>query len=184
MKEDYMIVLDYLPLGKPTDPRGTPLVQGVGTQYFTLLEAIPKPGSQLILFDKVFIGKGDREKISVVKGRISYDQLTSLAKDNLPQAIRKIVEEQKERFLNFFNKAGPITIRLHSLELLPGIGKKQLIKILDEREKEPFKSFEDLKKRVKLLGDPIDMIVNRIIQEIKGDCKYYLFVRPPLREPR
>ena len=184
MKEDYMIVLDYLPLGKPNDPRGTPLVQGVGTQYFTLLEAVPKPGANLILLDKVFIGKGERDKIQVIKGRISYEELTSLARDNLPLAIRKIVEEQKDRFLNFFNKATPITIRLHSLELLPGIGKKQLIKILDEREKEPFKSFEDLKKRAKLLGDPVDMIVNRIIQEIKGGCKYYLFARPPTRDLR
>ncbi|NPA86750.1 MAG: DUF655 domain-containing protein [Candidatus Diapherotrites archaeon] len=181
MKEDYMIVLDYLPLGKPNDPKGTPVVQGVGTQYFTLLEATPKPGVNILLLEKVYIGKGERDKISVVKGRISYEDLTSLARDNLPVAIRKIVEEQTERFLRFFNQAPPITIRLHSLELLPGIGKKQLIKILDEREKEPFKSFEDLKKRARLMGDPVEMIVNRIIQEIKGGCKYYLFVRPPTR---
>ena len=176
-----MIVLDYLPLGKPNDPKGTPLVQGVGTQYFTLLEAVPKPNTPISLLEKVYIGKGEREKISVIKGRITYDDLTSISRENLPQAIRKIVEEQSDRFLRFFNRAGPITIRLHSLELLPGIGKKQLIKILDEREKEPFKSFEDLKNRARLLGDPVDMVVNRIIQEIKGGCKYYLFVRPPTR---
>ena len=179
-----MVVLDYLPLGKPNDPRGTPIVQGVGTQYFALLEATPKPGAKILPLDTVFIGKDNRDKISVVKGRIRYDELTSIAKDNLPRAIRKIVEEQKDRFLNFFNKTGPITIRLHSLELLPGIGKKQLIKILDEREKQPFKDFKDLKERTKLLGDPIDMIVNRIIQEIRGECKYYLFARPPARERR
>ncbi len=179
MKEDYMVVLDYLPLGKPDDPRATPLVYGVGTSHFTLLEAVPKPGANILLLDKVYIGKGERDKIAVIKGRVNYDQLTSLAKDNLPRAVRMIVEEQKDRFLNFFNRAGPITIRLHSLELIPGIGKKQLIKILDEREKEPFKDFEDLKKRTKLMGDPVDMIVQRIIQEIKGGCKYYLFVRPP-----
>ncbi len=182
MKEDYIVVLDYLPMGKPSDPRGTPLVQGVGTQHFVLLEAVPKPGANILILDEVYVGKGERDKISVVKGRISYDELTSIARDNLPRAVRQIVEKNRERFLDFFNKAGPITIRLHSLELLPGIGKKQLIKILDEREKEPFKDFEDLKKRVKLLGDPIDMIVNRIIEEIKGDCKYYLFARPPTRE--
>jgi putative nucleotide binding protein len=181
MKEDYMVVLDYLPLGKPNDPRGTPIVQGVGTRYFALLEATPKPGAKILPLETVFIGKEGRDKISVIKGRIHYEDLTSIAKDNLPRAIRKIIEENKETFLNFFNRTGPITIRLHSLELLPGIGKKQLIKILDEREKEPFKSFQDLKERTKLLGDPIDMIVNRIIQEIRGDCKYYLFARPPVR---
>ncbi len=42
MKEEYMVVLDYLPYGRPDDPRGTPIVQGVGTKYFTLLEATPR----------------------------------------------------------------------------------------------------------------------------------------------
>lgn len=176
-----MVILDYLPLGKPDDPRGTPIVQGVGTSGFTLLEAVPRKGVQVSLLEKVYIGKEKREKITVVKGRIGYENLTAIAKDNLPKAIRKIVEEQQKRFLDFFNKAGPITIRLHSLELLPGIGKRQLIKILDEREKEPFTSFEDLKRRTKILGDPVEMIVNRIIEEIKGGCKYYLFARPPGR---
>ncbi len=181
MREDYMLILDYLPLGKPDDPRGTPIVQGVGTANFTLLEAVPRRGAQISPLEKVYIGKEKREKITVVKGRIRYEDLTAIAKDNLPRAIRKIVEEQKNRFVEFFNKASPITIRLHSLELLPGIGKRQLIKILDEREKQPFESFEDLKARTKILGDPVDMIVNRIVEEIKGGCKYYLFARPPGR---
>ena len=80
--------------------------------------------------------------------------------------------------MRFFNEARPLTIRLHTLELLPGIGKKHLFHILDEREKEPFKSFEDIKQRVPLLGDPVKLIVSRIVKELTEPCKYYLFVRP------
>ncbi len=181
MKEEYMVVLDYLPYGRPDDPRGTPIVQGVGTKYFTLLEATPKRGVNIQLLEKVYIGKEKREKIQTIKGRIPYERLTSIAKDNLPKAVKLIVEEEKEKFLDFFNRAGPITIRLHSLELLPGIGKKQLIKILEEREKEPFKSFEDLKTRAKLLGDPLEMIVQRIVHELSEGDKYLLFTNP--RDP-
>ena len=181
MKEDYAIVLDYLPMGKPSDPRGTPIAQVLGTRYYTLLEVLPKPDADIEIFEKVFVGKGDRPKVQTVKGRIRYDDLTSLAKSNLEEAVRRIVLEREQEYVRFFNEARPITIRLHSLELLPGIGKKHLLHILDEREREPFKSFEDIKKRVPLLGDPVRLVTARVLKEITEPCKYYLFVRPPGR---
>ncbi len=180
MKEDFALVLDYLPLGRPDDPRGIPLVQLVGDQYFTLLEAIPKRGVKINLLERVYIGKGEREKIAKIKRRITYDELTSVAKSNLEDVVKKIVREREQQYVEFFNKARPITVRLHSLELLPGIGKKIMFEILEEREKKPFQSFADIKKRIPLL-DPEKAIVGRILEEIKGDCKYYLFVRPPNR---
>ena len=178
MKEDCAVVLDYLPMGKPSDPRGTPVAQVIGTRYYTLLEVFPKEGADIDIFEKVFVGKGDRPKIRMVKERIPYDELTSLAKSNLDEAVRRIVLEREQEYVRFFNSASPLTIRQHSLELLPGIGKKHLFHILDEREREPFKSFDDLKARVPLLGDPVKLIVSRIIKEITEPCKYYLFVRP------
>ena len=178
MKDDYMIVLDYLPQGKPGDPKGVPIVQGVGVTTFSLLEAVPKLNVPIALLEKVYIGKGERDKIAKIVRRLSYDELTSIAKDNLYEAVKLIIKENEQRFVDFLNRAGPITIRLHSLELLPGIGKKQLIKILDEREKEPFKSLEDFKKRTKVTKDPYDMLATRIVEEIKGNVKYYLFVKP------
>ncbi len=176
-KEDYAIILDYLPLGKPDDPKGTPVAQAVGTQYFTLLELVPK--AHLVIGEKVFIGKGERPKVRTVKGRIRYEELTSLARDNLFSAVEKIIREREKEFVEFLNKAGPITIRLHSLELLPGIGKKQMLKILEEREKKPFESFEDFKKRTGITKDPVRMFAERVVEEIRGGAKYYLFARPP-----
>ncbi len=181
MREDYAVILDFLPLGKPDDPRGTPVAQALGTQYYTLLELIPKPGVSLSPFEVVYIGKGERDKIRVVRGRIRYEDLTSVAKGNLEEAVTRIVREREKEYVEFFNKARAITIRLHSLELLPGIGKKHLFKILEEREKKPFESFEDIKKRIPLMPDPLRCIVGRIIEEIQGGCKYYLFARPPGR---
>ncbi|MEK6916177.1 MAG: DUF655 domain-containing protein, partial [Nanoarchaeota archaeon] len=45
-----------------------------------------------------------------------------------------------------------------------------------ERRVEPFKSFEDLKARVKLMPDPIKIVVKRIVTELMGTEKYNLFV--------
>ncbi len=180
-KEDYAIVLDFLPTGYPNAYSNEPIAQAVGTKYFTLLELVARPGVNLLLQQKVYIGPEERKEIMRIKGRLSYAKLTHTAQKELESAIEKIIKEDEKRFVDFFNRAGPVTIRMHSLELLPGIGKKHMEDILREREKKPFESFEDLSNRVKLLPDPIKILKERIIMEIKGEAKYYIFARSPER---
>ena len=44
------------------------------------------------------------------------------------------------------------------------------------KRQEPFKSFEDLKHRVKGLPDPVKMIARRILDELENKDRYRLFV--------
>jgi len=176
VKEEWAIVLDFLPHGDPTRGITKPLVQAIGKDYFILLELLPKRGVEIKPEEEVYIGPGKRDKIHAVLGKIKYEQLTPFAKEILPKVIERIVTEKEQKFVEFFNKAGPITPKLHALELLPNIGKKTLWEILEEREKEPFKSFEDMKKRIKGLPDPKKCIVQRILDELQGKDKYCLFV--------
>ncbi|VVB99902.1 Uncharacterised protein [uncultured archaeon] len=94
---------------------------------------------------------------------------------------KNTIHEREADFVGFFNKAGPISIRLHQLELLPGIGKKHLKEILDARDTKPFSSFKDIQERVTLLPEPANLILTRISEEMQGTSKYYLFVRPPAK---
>jgi len=66
---------------------------------------------------------------------------------------------------------------MHQLELLPGLGKKHMWEILDIRKEKPFESFNDIKKRVKLMPDPKKAIIKRILAEIQGKEKHRIFVR-------
>lgn len=178
--EDFAIVLDYLPKGKSSSFKDTPLAQIMGTEYFTLLEVIPK--KELKTMDKVYIGQEKREEISFIKSRIRYKDLTSNAVAELENVVAKIVEESRKKFLDFYNNSAPITIRRHQLELLPGIGKKHVLNILKEREMKPFESFEDIGKRVPLLPNPKKAIIKRILMELmEEEDKYFLFVRKPLQ---
>ncbi|WP_297072469.1 DUF655 domain-containing protein [Thermococcus sp.] len=176
--EEYAYVLDYLPEGYldlSTGRRsGKPVAQVLGEKAFTLLEVTPK--DDLMLYERVFIGKGNRDKILLINRKIAYNDLTDTAKAELPYVVEEIVKNNEERFVQFFNVAPPITNRLHSLELLPGIGKKHMWEIIEERQREPFKSFEDLKKRVKGLPDPVKMIAKRIVDELQDKDRYKLFV--------
>ena len=67
-------------------------------------------------------------------------------------------------------------MRRHQVELLPGIGKKHMWELLEQRKEKEFENFDDIRSRVKLLPDPEKVIMRRIISELKGDDKYKIFV--------
>ena len=178
--EENAYVLDYLPFGKPGARgryRSGPIVQLIGERYFTLLEANVKAGVTLKPLDRVYVGKESRKEITYILGRIEYNELTANAKMELENAIEHIIRIREDWFVNFFNTARPITPRMHMLELIPGIGKKYMWNILNEREKKPFESFEDLQRRINI-PNPVKLLTKRIIEELSGESKYRLFTRP------
>ncbi len=182
-KEEVARILDYLPYGRSPDSRSyqkQPLTQGVGETNFVLMEMTPKEGVVPKVGDRVYIGSGERDVIDHVNRRIYYDELSNSAKIELPFEIQKIVLDNEPRFIRFFNEAGPITTRMHTLELLPGIGKKLMWAILNERKKGPFKSFKGLTERVKGLHYPEKLIAKRIEDELMDDrIKYRIFTTLP-----
>lgn len=183
--EDRGIVLDFLSQGHPNDPRPIhlkePIAQILGDTFFTLLEVVPLKDATFSPHERVFIGKGERDKVDRIKRRVGYEELTAAAKSELPSAIESLIAESPERFIEFFNRAAPLTTRFHQLELVPGIGKKLMWAIIDERKKGPFADFENLEKRVKGVVSPKAHIAKRIDMELQGTDKYRIFVRPPSR---
>jgi len=179
--EEYAYVLDYLPHGRPGAPRTAHTASGViqllGEEYFTLLEATPNKDAEYNIKDRIYVGKGDRALVSHILGRIAYDELTSQAKAELITVIEAVVQNNESRFIEFINTSPSLTPRMHSLELIPGIGKRLMFQILELRERAPFAGFEDLKTRVNLT-DPVKLIARRIQEELSQEQKYYLFVRP------
>lgn len=175
-KEEYSIILDYLPYGYPLEKKMMPIAQAIGIKNFTLLQLVPRRGVKLEVGEKVYIGEGKREKVYYILGKLLDDKLTETAREQLQEFIKKQVEETEEKFIEFFNKAEAINTRLHQFELLPGFGKKHTEAILEERNKTLFESLEDLKKRVSNLPDPKRAIEKRIFDEIIGKGRYYLFI--------
>ncbi|MEM2098519.1 MAG: DUF655 domain-containing protein [Candidatus Bathyarchaeia archaeon] len=181
--EEYAYVLDFLPHGRPgmratgrAGYRAGALIQCIGEEFFTLLEALVKEGLVLKPGDRVYVGKESREEVTYIIGRVGYDELTGAAKVELPSVIDRIVLNREEWFVNFFNTARAITPRMHALELVPGIGKKYMWQVINERERRPFESYEDLQKRTEL-PNPVKLITKRVLEELEGETKYRLFTR-------
>lgn len=178
MKEEKCIILDFLPHGYPDRRHPEPIAQSIGVDFFTLLELIPREDAKLELEEEVYIGKDKRDKIKFIKGSIEYRDLTNASKNSIPEVVEKIIKQNEKRFVDFFNTSKMITPRMHQIQLLPGIGKKHLVDILEERKKKPFETLEELGERVNLVPDPIKIILRRVLQEIGGNEKYYLFTAP------
>lgn len=175
-KDEWAVVLDFLSHGHYGMSRSQPMAQVLGEKYFSLLEVIVREDQELKLQERVYIGDGKREKIKYIAGRIEVKELTVAAKEELEDNVKAIVKKNPKQFLEFFNKSGSITTRLHQIELLPGIGRKHLWAIISERKDKPFESFANLKKRVPLLPDPMKMIMRRILDELDDKDKYRIFV--------
>ena len=178
--EDYVRILDHLPQGHPERSRfeREPLAYALGEDEFKLFELVTKEGVTLIAGDRTYIGKeaDKREAILHVKRRVGFDELTTAAQNEVPLIVQQVVKEKEDRFVRFFNEAQAITTRFHMLELLPGLGKKTMWAILEERKKGPFKSFEDMAKRVSMVHHPEKLVAKRIEMEIADPTqKYHLF---------
>lgn len=171
-----VVLLDVLPNGRPDDDRPpyrkSPVAYGLGTDSFGLYE--------LALDEEADVAVSDRLDLDgPAVGRyheVSFDDLTSNAAAEIEYAVEDIVDADEERFVDFYNEAGPITLRLHQLKLLPGIGKKLRNNVLDERKRGPFETFEEVSERVSGLHRPREVVVERIIEEIREeDLKYRTF---------
>ncbi|MBN2203238.1 MAG: DUF655 domain-containing protein [Candidatus Aenigmarchaeota archaeon] len=181
LRDDNVIVLDFLSRGHSTG-RQEPIAQVIGNKYFSLLEVVVRKEVVLKPGDLVYIGESKRDQIDHIKRRITVRDLTTFAKSEVPFVVEKLVDENEIRFVDFFNKAQSITTRLHQLELVPGVGKKHMWDIIKERKSGPFTSFDDIKKRIKLMPDPKSSVIKRIMEELEDDnIRYRLFVAGPVK---
>ena len=180
-REEQAIVLDFLPNGYSTDTRPshlkTPIAQAIGKNNLNLLELVPRKDIFLQPHEEVYVGDQKRDKIHHVIGKISVSKLTPTARAEMEFVIKQLVKNKEAEFIQFFNKSQPLSTRMHALELLPGLGKKHMWEIVEERRGEPFTSYENLKNRVKLIPDPEKLIIKRIIKELEGEEKHNIFIK-------
>ncbi|WP_123537358.1 DUF655 domain-containing protein [Halosimplex salinum] len=174
------VVLDFLAHGRTEDDRPQyqkqPLAYALDRGDFRLYEVVLSADADVSIGDDLVI---DRSADAIERtGEVEYEDLPGGAQSELDYAVEDLVDEEERRFVDFYNDAQPITLRLHQLNLLPGIGKKLRNSILDERKRGPFESFDELEDRVDGLHNPREVIVERILEEIReDDLKYRTFAR-------
>jgi putative nucleotide binding protein len=175
--EEYAYVLDYSQRSKSLTVRGREglIIQTIGEGRLTLLELLGVQNANFDVGERVYIGREGRNKIVSVLGKLEYASISQSAKNDLSSIVENIVLSNEARFLSYVNNAPPVTPRIHSLELIPGIGKTYMMGIIKEREKKTFESFLDIQTRIGI-KDIHKLISRRIVEEITGEVRMNLFV--------
>lgn len=184
---DAAVVLDYLPHGRADDDRPqyrtNPVAYALDADRFRLLAVEFEDDVGLSIGDALAV---DPPAEGATRLReVEYGELSGGAQSELGYVVEDLVtDEQADRFVEFYQEAGPITLRLHQLDLLPGIGETLRNAITDAREREPFADFEDVEERVDGLHDPAGKVVERIMAELRepDQQKYHLFARERAEE--
>lgn len=175
------VVLDYLAHGLSDDGRPqyekSPAGYAIDVEDFTLYEIAFDEDERLTIGTDVVVEPASERDVVVDCHTVEYPDLSSGAQSELEYVVEDLIEDEEERFVDVYNDAQPITLRLHQLNLLPGIGKKLRNAILEKRKRGRFESFEDLEDRVSGLHDPDEILAERILEELREeDLKYKIFV--------
>lgn len=176
------VVLDYLAHGRTDEGRPryeqAPLAHALGVSQFRLYELILEADASVSIGEELAV-RPPEPPIEEFR-QLTYDDLSSGAEAELEYAVEELIERYEDRFVAVYSEAQPITLRLHQLNLLPGIGDKLRDDILDARKRGPFTDFENITERIDGLYDPADIIKERILTELRDpDLKYHLFVGGP-----
>ena len=99
---------------------------------------------------------------------LAYDEMKPAQRKILKSAIRDIVMANEDVFINVYNNGRSLTVKLHSLSLLPKFGTKRIFVITDAKRYKPFNTFKETEQRAPLVKDPASFIVERILVEIEN----------------
>ena len=115
-KEEYAVVLEFLPNGYPLEGKMMPIAQAIGRDELVLLELVPRRGVSLEAGEEVYVGEDKRDKIYYIAGRLRREKLTEQSKTKLEEHIAKFVKTKEKEFVDFYNKAAAINKRIHQIE--------------------------------------------------------------------
>ncbi|MGC8516611.1 MAG: DUF655 domain-containing protein [Candidatus Acidifodinimicrobium sp.] len=173
-KDEYAYVLEYFPYGMSDSKDRRPSAILLTESLDLLLASVKKEG-KIDVGKKVYIGEGKRDDIHHIISRIPLSKVGEKGRELLNEILDKKIVEDEKRFVDIINRLGPINVKLHSLELIPGIGSKTFQKVISERTKSPFTGYDDINKRVELQFDIRRSIRERIISELNEADKYRIF---------
>lgn len=118
--------------------------------------------------ERIYVGVDSTKRTAVgdILGMAKLDRLSNSASSDLPLIIQMFIEENQSHFIkSFFNIAGPLSLKQHAFELLPGIGKKKALQIVESRGSNGFSSLNQLDEACSI--DSAELLAKRFVAEIQ-----------------
>ena len=128
----------------------------------------PKQGSEpLLTTTRVYIGTDAAKRVNVerVLGMTNLGRVANHVKADLPLVIQIFIEENEKNFIDtFFNRAGNMSLKQHSSELLPGVGNKKAMQMVEAHGSSGFETLAALNEACGI--DAADLLAKRFHTEL------------------
>lgn len=118
---------------------------------------------------RLYIGKdaSKRTEVAAILGMAHLDKMSNMARQDMPNLIQLFIEEHGQYFVDeFYNKAGPMSLKQHSYELLPDVGPVKARNMVKARDQVGvFASMDELNALAKIKG--AELLAQRFVEEIE-----------------
>lgn len=157
----------------PLMGRELPVVQCLATTGFRLLAVTVTDVDTCSWGDRLYVGSGSWDRVVGIEQRLTYQWLTPAVQRTLQPTVEAVIRRDEERFIEAFNTTILEGIDAHPLMLLTALEPACREAIRTERTQRRFDDFEDLTTRVACCDHPQELLLKRIIAEIRvGDDGY------------
>ena len=148
---------------------GTGIATAMAEKSLAFCRLKTKGSEAMVLNQRIYIGKdaSKRTHVAAIVGMAHLDKMSNMAKADLPALVQMFVEEHGQYFVEeFYNKAGPMSLKQHSYELLPDVGPVKARNMVKARDQVGvFASMDELNALAKIKG--AELLAQRFVEEIE-----------------
>jgi putative nucleotide binding protein len=145
------------------------VIVAISEEKMLLCRLEPKSGvDPLLTTSRVYIGTDASKRVNIgrVLGMTNLGRVANHVKADLPLVIQIFIEENEKHFIDtFFNRAGNMSLKQHSFELLPGVGNKKALQMVEARGSSGFETLAALNEACNI--DAADLLAKRFHTELE-----------------
>lgn len=111
--------------------------------------------------------KAARPEVVHFIGMAHLNRMSNMARNDLPLVVQLFIEDHAQHFVDaFYNRAGPMSLKQHSFELLPDVGSKKAKTMVKAREQlGVFASIDELNAQCRI--DGVELLSRRFVEELE-----------------
>ncbi len=108
---------------------------------------------------------GDDAEISMVLSRDRFRELPNPAKLALVEVVKTILTDNPAPAITFYNRAGPVSLKFHAFQMLPGVGPQKARQMLKSRTSMGWDTFEEVDEACAI--NSLQLIAERLVEELE-----------------
>lgn len=146
---------------------GGSVVHCITEKHLHLIKVRSTPGSGPLAAGHrlAMATEGEDAEITMILGKDRFRELPNSANMALLEVIKDILRDNPEPALEFYNRAGPVSLKFHAFQMLPGIGPRKAKQMFQSRTSMGWDTFEEVDEACTV--DSLQLIAERLVEELE-----------------